>query len=53
MPILPLMKVTTEEKVSSMYGQKYSVSEPSLTGKTEEFDPKIHGETAEEKIQSV
>ena len=26
-PVLPLVKVTTEEKVSSMYGQKYMVSE--------------------------
>ena len=37
MPILPMMKVTTEEKVSSMYGQCYE-EEPSQV--QEECDPK-------------
>ena len=30
MPILPMVKVTTEEKVSSMYGQWYVTEEPSI-----------------------
>ena len=38
-PVLPLLKVTTEEKVSSMYGQKYMVSETSGTTVMEGFDP--------------
>ena len=29
MPILPMIKITTEEKVSSMYGQQYEIEEPS------------------------
>ena len=40
MPILPMIKVTTEEKVSSMYGQQYE-EEPSKV--QEEYDPKVHG----------
>ena len=52
-PILPLMKVTTEEKVSSMYGQKYSISESSTLGVSEEFDPKVYGTMDKERIQSV
>ena len=40
MPILPLVKVTTEEKVSSMYRQHYE-EEPSRVQK--EYDPQVHG----------
>ena len=50
MPILPMIKVTTEEKVSSMYGQHYE-EEPSKV--QEEFNPKVHGETTERKLQSA
>ena len=52
-PILPLMKLTTKEKVSSMYGQKYSISKSSTLGVSEEFDPKLYGTMDEERIQSV
>ena len=52
-PILPLMKITTEEKISSMYSQKYSIGESSAVGTSEEFDPKVYGTTDEERIQSV
>ena len=52
-PILPLMKVTTKEKISSMYGQKYSVDESGAVGTSNEFNPKIYGTTDEERIQSV
>ena len=52
-PNLPLMKVTTEEKISSMYGQKYSISESSTLGVGEEFDLKVYGTTDKERIQSV
>ena len=52
-PILPLMKITTEEKISSMYGQKYSIGESSAVGTSEEFDPKVYGTTDEGRIQSV
>ena len=49
MPILPMVKVTTEEKVSSMYGQRYE-EEPSQV--QEEYDPKVYrreyGEEARE-----
>ena len=45
MPILPMIKVTTEEKISSMYGQKYE--EPSNI--QEEYDPKVYGESMEEE----
>ena len=41
MPILPMVKVTTEEKVSSMYGQCYE-EEPSQV--QEEYDPEVYGE---------
>ena len=51
MPILPMVKVTTEEKVSSMYGQQYETEEPSRV--QEEYDPKVHGESAEKKLQSA
>ena len=50
MPILPMIKVTTEEKVSSMYGQQYE-EEPSKV--QEEYDPKVHGESTEKKLQST
>ena len=41
-PILPLVKVTTEEKISSMCGQRYTTGEAG-TAETmsEEFDPNI------------
>ena len=51
MPILPMVKVTMEEKVSSMYGQWYETEEPSRV--QEEYDPKVHGESAEKKLQST
>ena len=50
MPILPMVKVTTEEKVSSMYRQQYEIEEPS---KIQEYDPKMHGESPENKLQST
>ena len=50
MPILPMIKVTTEEKVSSMYGQQYE-EEPSKV--QEEYNPKVHGESMEKKLQST
>ena len=53
MPILPLVKVTTKEKVSSMYGQRYTASEASSMKVTEEFYPKVYGTMDEERIQSV
>ena len=40
-PVLPLLKVTTEEKVSSMYRQKHTVSEAGGTTDTGDFDPKV------------
>ena len=48
MPILPMIKI--EEKVSSMYGKHYE-EEPSQV--QEECDPKVYGENAEKKVQSV
>ena len=51
MPILPMVKVTTEEKVSSMYGQWYKIEEPSKV--QEEYDLKVHGKSAEKKLQST
>ena len=50
MPILHMIKVTTEEKVSSMYGQQYE-EEPSKV--QEEYNPKVHGERMEKKLQSA
>ena len=50
MPILPMIKVTTEEKVLSMYGQWYE-EEPSKV--QEEYDPKVHRESMEKKLQSA
>ena len=49
MPILPIIKVTTEEKVSSMYGQWYE--EPNK--EQEEYDPTVYRESMEKKLQSV
>ena len=48
MPILPMVKVTTEEKVSSVYRQQYDTEEPSTV--QEEYDLKVHGESAEKKF---
>ena len=50
MPILPMVKVTTEEKVSSMYRQHYE-EEPSKI--QEEYNPEVHRESMEKKLQSV
>ena len=43
----------TEEKVSSMYGQRYTASEASSMTVTEEMDLKVYRTTDEEKVQSV
>ena len=51
MPILPMVKVTTEEKVLCMYRQWYETEEPSRV--QEEYNPKVHGESAEKKLQSA
>ena len=45
-----MIKVTTEEKVWSMYGQWYE-EEPSKV--QEEYNPKVHGESMEKKLQSA
>ena len=50
MPILPMVKVTTEEKVSSMYRQHYEEESSKVQ---EEYDPKIHRESMEKKLQSI
>ena len=50
MPILPMIKVTTEEKVSSMYGQRYEVEPNKIQ---EEYDPRVYGESTEKKLQSI
>ena len=50
MPILPIIKVTTEEKVSSMYGQQYEVESNKVQ---EEYDPKVYRESMEKKLQSI
>ena len=50
MPILPMIKETTEEKVSSMYGQCYE-EEPSKV--QEEYDQKVHRESMKNKLQST
>ena len=49
MPILPMIKVTTEEKISSMYRQRYE--EPSQV--QEEYDPKVYGESTEKMLQGI
>ena len=46
-----MVKVTTEEKVSSMYGQWYEIEEPSKV--QEEYDPKVQRESMEKKLQSA
>ena len=46
-----MVKVATEEKVSSMYGQWYETEEPSRV--QEEYNLKVHGESAEKKLQST
>ena len=51
MPILPMIKETTEEKVSSMYRQQYEIEEPSKV--QEEYDPKVYRESMEKKLQSA
>ena len=48
MPILPMIKI--DEKVSSMYGQRYE-KEPSQV--QEEYDPEVYGENVEKKLQSI
>ena len=50
MPILSMVKVTTEEKVSSMYGQRYEVEPNKIQ---EEYDPRVYGESMEKKLQSI
>ena len=49
MPILPMIKI--DEKVSSMYGQRYK-EKPSQV-QEEECDPEVYGENAEKKLQSI
>ena len=49
MLILPMIKI--DEKVSSMYGQRYK-EKPSQV-REEECDPEVYGENAEKKIQSI
>ena len=48
-PILPMVKVTTKEKVSLMYGQCYE--EPSNI--QEEYNPRVYGESMENKLKSI
>ena len=50
MPIPPMIKVTTEEKVSSMYGQQYEVEPNKMQ---EGYDPRVYGESTEKKLQSI
>ena len=50
MPILPMIKVTTEEKVLSMYGQWYEEESSKVQ---EEYDSKVHRESMEKKLQST
>ena len=45
-----MIKVTTEEKVSSMYGQWYE-EEPSKV--QEEYNPKVHVESMGKKLQNT
>ena len=52
-PVLPLLKVMMEEKVSSMYGQRYTASKASSMTVTEEFDPKVYRTMDEERVESV
>ena len=48
MPILPMIKI--DEKVSSMYGQRYEEKPSQIQ---EECDPEVYGENAEKKLQSI
>ena len=48
MPILPMIKI--DEKVSSMYGQRYGEKSSQVQ---EECDPEVYGENAEKKLQSI
>ena len=48
MPILPMIKI--DEKVSSMYGQRYEEKRSQVQ---EECDPEVYGENAEKKLQSI
>ena len=50
MPILPMVKVTTEEKVSSMYRQCHEEGPSKVQ---EEYDLQVYGESMEKKLQSV
>ena len=50
MTILPMVKVTTEEKVSSMYRQCYEKESSQVQ---EEYDPKVYGKSTEKKLQSI
>ena len=50
MPILPMIKVTTEEKVLSKYRQWYEEESSKVQ---EEYDLKVHGESMEKKLQSA
>ena len=45
-----MVKVTIEEKVSSMYGQRYEEEHSQVQ---EECDPKVYGESTEKKLQSI
>ena len=45
-----MVKVTTKEKVSSMYGQCYEEESSQVQ---EEYDPKVYGKSTEKKLQSI
>ena len=45
-----MVKVTTKEKVSSMYGQRYERESSQVQ---EEYDPKVYRESMEKKLQSI
>ena len=49
MAILPMVKVMTKEKVSSMCEQHYG--EPSNI--QEEYNPRVYGESMEKKMRSI
>ena len=48
-PILPMIKI--EEKVSSMYGQRYEEKPSQL--QEEDCNPEVYRESAEKKLQSI
>ena len=50
MSILPMVKVTTEEKVSSMYGQCYEEESSKVQ---EKYDTQVHRESMDKKLRSV